>query len=144
VGADDFGFNHVGLCVRDLDASRRFYESVLGFSFLRSLDVPDGPTGQLLALPPPLGLSAVYLQRDGFVLELLSYSARGVVIPARERTMDEVGLTHISLSVARDRLASVLDAVVSHGGSVADDMVIEGVAVFIRDPDGQLIELLAR
>ncbi len=144
MGGDDFGFNHVGLCVRDLEASRRFYESVLGFSFLRSLDVPDGPTGQLLALPPPLGLSAVYLQRDGFVLELLSYSARGVVVPPRERTMDEVGLTHISLSVARDRLADVLAAVVSHGGSVAGDMAIEGVAVFVRDPDGQLIELLAR
>jgi catechol 2,3-dioxygenase-like lactoylglutathione lyase family enzyme len=144
VAADDFGFNHVGLCVRDLDVSRRVYESVLGFSFLRSLDVPDGPTGQLLALSPPLGLSAVYLQRDGFVLELLSYSARGVVVPPRERTMDEVGLTHISLSVARDRLPSVLADVAAHGGCVVDHMVIEGVAVFVRDPDGQLIELLAR
>jgi lactoylglutathione lyase len=144
VGGDDFGFNHVGLCVRDLDRSRRFYESVLGFTFLRSLEVPDAPAGQLLALPAPLGLSAVYLQRDGFVLELLSYSARAAAAPARERTMDEVGLTHISLSVARDRFADVLGAVVSHGGSVVDDMVIEGVAVFVRDPDGQLIELLAR
>ena len=88
----------------------------------------------------PLGVTAVYLQRDGFVLELLAYSARSV--SARERVVDEVGLTHVSLSVAS--LPDAMARVVEHGGTVLDDTLIDGVAVFVRDPDGQLIELLAR
>lgn len=132
-------FNHVGLCVRDLAVSRRFYEELLGFSFLRDLSVPDEATAPLLRLRPPLGLTAVYLQKDGFVLELLAYDARTPT--ARERAMDELGLTHLSLSV-RD-LRGVLARVAEYGGEVLADSDI-GVAVFIRDPDGQLVELLAR
>ena len=142
MAGDDSGavsFNHVGLCVRDLVVAQRFYESALGFRALRSLTVPDDPTGRLLRLSGPLGVSAVYLQRDGFVLELLAYSARQV--SSRERVMDEVGLTHVSLSVAS--LPDAMARVREFGGTVLDDTLIDGVAVFVRDPDGQLIELLA-
>jgi lactoylglutathione lyase len=132
-------FNHVGLCVRDLAIARRFYEDLLGFVFLRSLSVPDSPTDRLLRLSAPLGVTAVYLQRDGFVLELLSYEARAIA-PARVRPMDEPGLTHVSLSV-RD-LPGVLARVPAFGGEVLADTDI-GVAAFVRDPDGQLVELLA-
>jgi len=145
VGGDDFTtstFNHVGLCVRDLDSSRRFYESALGFEHERDLAVPDEAAAALLGLTPPLGLRAVYLRRDGFVLELLAYAARQVVEPARARTMDEVGLTHMSLSVPD--LAAALAGVRTFGGTVLDGTLVAGVAVFVRDPDGQLIELLAR
>ena len=76
--------------------------------------------------------------RDGLVLELLDYSARDVHTGPR-RVMDEVGLTHISLSVSG--LASVLQLVSDHGGSVETDTVTAGSAM-IRDPDGQLLELL--
>ena len=141
-GDDSVSFNHVGLCVRDLDVAQRFYESALGFTVVRSLSVPDSPTDRLLGLSGAIGLSAVYLQCDGFVLELLSYSARPVVAPARPRTMDEVGLTHVSLSVPS--LDEAMARVTANGGTVLKETLIDGVAVFVRDPDGQLIELLAR
>src|SRR5688500_11484609 len=61
-------FNHVGHCVTDLAASRRFYEELLGFAHQRDLPVPDGPASKLLRVPAPVGMTAVYLERDGFVL----------------------------------------------------------------------------
>ncbi|MCV7030027.1 VOC family protein [Mycobacterium sherrisii] len=132
-------FNHVGLCVADTARSRRFYEGLLGFQFWWELDPPDGPTAKLVQLPEPLGVHATYLVRDGFVLELMDYSAREVHAGA-ERVMDQIGLTHISLSVSD--LPGVLAQVASFGGAVVDGTVTDAMAM-IRDPDGQLLELLS-
>jgi lactoylglutathione lyase len=132
-------FNHVGLCVRDRARSRRFYEGLLGFEFWWELDPPDDGTDALLQLDKPLGVHATYLVRDGFVLELLDYSQREVH-GGPERLMDHVGLTHLSLSVSD--LGGVLDKVDGFGGSVVEGTVSEQSAM-IRDPDCQLIELLA-
>jgi lactoylglutathione lyase len=131
-------FNHVGLCVADRERSRRFYEGLLGFTFWWDLDLPDEGTAALLQLDGPIGVRATYLVRDGFVLELIDYSKRDVQAGPR-RVMDEVGLTHMSLSVSD--LAGVLTQVESFGGSVINEATTEKFAM-IRDPDGQLIELL--
>jgi lactoylglutathione lyase len=131
-------FNHIGLCVADRDRSRRFYEGLLGFQFWWELELPDEGTAQLLRLEGPIGVHATYLVRDGFVLELIDYSKRDVHAGS-ERVMDQVGLTHMSLSVSD--LAAVLAMVEEFGGSVIDETVTEQFAM-IRDPDGQLIELL--
>ena len=132
-------FNHIGLCVADRGRSRRFYEELLGFEFWWELEPPDDGTDRLLRLDKPVGLHATYLVRDGLVLELLDYSQREVRTGAG-RVMDEVGLTHLSFSVPD--LAAVLTTVDRFGGSVIEDTTSEQSAM-IRDPDGQLIELLA-
>jgi catechol 2,3-dioxygenase-like lactoylglutathione lyase family enzyme len=132
-------FNHVGLCVADRERSRRFYEGLLGFEFWWELEPPDDGTDQLLQLAKPVGLRATYLVRDGLVLELLDYAKREVHT-GPERVMDQVGLTHLSLSVSD--LAAVVTMVDRLGGSVVEATVSEQSAM-IRDPDGQLIELLA-
>jgi lactoylglutathione lyase len=131
-------FNHVGLCVADTARSRRFYEGLLGFTLWWKLDPPDQGTGQLLQLNQPIGLHATYLVRDGLVLELLAYSHR-MLRAGSDRVMDQVGLTHLSLSVSD--LGEVLAAVEAYGGSVVEDTV-SAQSAMIRDPDGQLIELL--
>ena len=131
-------FNHVGLCVADRDRSRRFYEGLLGFQFWWELELPDEGAAQLLQLEGSIGVRATYLVRDGFVLELIDYSKRDVHAGS-QRVMDQVGLTHMSLSVSD--LAAVLAMVEEFGGSVIEETVTEQFAM-IRDPDGQLIELL--
>jgi lactoylglutathione lyase len=131
-------FNHVGLCVADRVRSRRFYEGLLGFQFWWELELPDEGTAQLLQLEGPIGVRATYLVRDGFVLELIDYSKRDAHAGS-QRVMDQVGLTHMSLSVSD--LAAVLAMVEEFGGSVIEETVTEQFAM-IRDPDGQLIELL--
>jgi catechol 2,3-dioxygenase-like lactoylglutathione lyase family enzyme len=131
-------FNHVGQCVTDLDRSRRFYVELLGFEPWREINPPDGLSAQLLGLDEPLGMTACYLRRDGFVLELLHFAARTPTRPATPRTMDEVGLTHMSVSCD---IAAVCARVAEYGGEVLSATDI-GNAVFVRDPDGQLVELL--
>ncbi|MEI7716980.1 MAG: VOC family protein [Mycobacterium sp.] len=131
--------NHVGLVVADRARSRRFYEGLLGFEFWWEIDAPDDRTSPLLLLPEPVGLHATYLVLDGFVLELIDYS-RCAVHAGPERVMDQIGLTHVSLSVPD--LPGVLARVAEFGGTVVEATVSAGAAM-IRDPDGQLLELLS-
>ena len=132
-------FNHVGHCVSDLERSKRFYCQVLGFAFEREIEPPDESTAKLLSLEAPLSMQAAYLVRDGFVLELLHFREPGKTQPFRARTLDEPGLTHISVSV--DDIDATCARVREYGGEVIESSNI-GAAVVIRDPDGQLIELL--
>ena len=100
----------------DLDRSKRFYCELLGFTLDREINPPDEMSAQLMSLTPPLGMTAAYLVRDGLVLELLHFAAAGQTQPYRARTMNEPGLTHISLSV--DDIDAVLARVPEFGGKV--------------------------
>ena len=73
------------------------------------------------------------------MLELMDYSKREVHA-GPERVMDQVGLTHISFSVSD--LDGVLEKVAEFGGVVVDGTV-SALSAMIRDPDGQLLELLS-
>jgi catechol 2,3-dioxygenase-like lactoylglutathione lyase family enzyme len=129
-------FNHVGQCVTDLERARRFYVELFEFVPIRELQPPDDPSAKLLRLDPPLGMTALYLQRDGFVLELLHFA--GSTLPYQPRVMNDPGLTHLSLSCDLER---VVPRIAELGGEVLADTDI-GFGVFVRDPDGQLLELL--
>jgi lactoylglutathione lyase len=104
---------------------------------VRELQPPDDPSAKLLRLEPPLGMTALYLQRDGLVLELLHFSGRPGR-PYQARAMNDPGLTHVSLSCDLER---VVPRIAELGGEVLGDTDI-GFGVFVRDPDGQLLELL--
>ena len=137
--AQPVAFNHVGQCVTDLARSKRFYCDLLGFTFQREINPPDEMSAQLLGLDAPLGMTATYLGRDGLVLELLHFGAPGRTADYRPRAMNDPGLTHISLSV--EDLEGVLAKIADYGGEVLGATNI-GAGVFVRDPDGQLLELL--
>ena len=130
--------SHVGLRVRDLDRAKRFYEA-LGFSEVNRLTVPDKMAAGLLGLTPPIGFEAVYLQNNGFVLQLITFS--GYPAPDEsERGMTGAGLTHLSIAV--DDMAQAQAAVQAAGGSIVADPG-GGFACMVRDPEGQLLELLS-
>ena len=137
---DDAGasVNHVGLCVSDLDRSRRFYEYVLGFRYWWELDVPDEASAPLMQIPPPVGSRAVYLVNGRFVLELIHHADAGIH-PAPRRVMNDLGFTHLSMAVPD--IEAVLGKVRPAGGDIEEDTDMGGRAIMIRDPDGQLIEL---
>jgi len=132
-------YNHTGQVVTDLDRSRRFYEEVLGFRFWFEFNPPDEATAKLSSLKAPLGATAWYLTLDGFVLELIRYSEPGVTAAYRPRTMNEPGLTHLSFAV--DDVWATAKKAVEFGGQIIEESDI-GIGLFIRDPDGQLLELL--
>jgi catechol 2,3-dioxygenase-like lactoylglutathione lyase family enzyme len=132
-------YNHTGQVVTDLERSKRFYQDAFGFRLWYEISPPDQPTAQLSGLEPPLDLTASYLVLDGFVLELLHYAADGATAPYRPRTMNEPGLTHLSISV--EDIHEGAQRAVELGGSIVEGTDV-GMALFVRDPDGQLIELL--
>ncbi|HEX8056944.1 MAG TPA: VOC family protein [Novosphingobium sp.] len=132
-------YNHTGQVVSDPERSMRFYQEVLGFRYWYQVSPDDAGVARLCSLPPPLGVTAYYLTLDGFVLELMHYAAPGAQAPYRPRTMNEPGLTHLSISVADIRATA--RRAVELGGAVIEESDL-GVALMIRDPDGQLIELL--
>jgi catechol 2,3-dioxygenase-like lactoylglutathione lyase family enzyme len=132
-------YNHTGQVVADLDRAKRFYQEVLGFRFWYEITPPDAAVAKLSCLEPPLGVTASYLCLDGFVIELMHYSAPGATLPFRPRTMNEPGLTHLSISV--DDVRATAEMAVAYGGQIIEESDV-GVALFIRDPDGQLLELL--
>jgi len=132
-------YNHTGQVVTDLERSKRFYQEVLGFSPWYEITPPDEATAKLCCLEPPLGVTASYLTLDGFVLELMHYSAPGTTAPFARRGMDEPGLTHLSISV--DNVRETAAKAAEYGGEIVEESDV-GAALFIRDPDGQLLELL--
>jgi len=132
-------YNHTGQVVTDLARAKRFYQEVLGFSQWYEITPPDEATAKLCCLEPPLGLTASYLILDGFVLELMHYSAPGATAPYVPREMNEPGLTHLSISV--DDVRETATRALEYGGEIVEASDV-GAALFIRDPDGQLLELL--
>src|SRR5260370_6328055 len=126
--------NHVGLCVADPARSRSFYENVFGFRHRRTLEVADEAAATLLQVAPPVGLTAVYLELDGFVLELLHFDREGNDA-ARLRSFTEPGLTHLSFG-APD-VAATCELVRAYGGQVTEGTGADRVALPVPGPEGQ-------
>jgi catechol 2,3-dioxygenase-like lactoylglutathione lyase family enzyme len=116
-----------------------FYCTALGFEDVARLRFEDADTRQLLALPEGI-LAAAYLRRDGWMLELLHFPEPGVIDGEAPRPMNRTGLTHLSFVV--EDLDTAISAVESSGGRVLGESRLEA-AVFVLDPDGTRIELLA-
>ena len=137
------GFSHLGLCVSDLARSLRFYREGLGFQEASRLEFSGEPSATLLGLPG-VRFTAVYLRRDGLLLELLHYAAPGATGDRVQRAMNALGLTHLSMRVANaDAVAARL---VELGGRALDHTRIvnpelRARALFVLDPDGTRIEL---
>ena len=78
---------HVGLCVRDVERSSHFYCAALGFQRIGDMHVADDASARLLDVDG-LVLDLVYLQRDGFRLELLGFTGPGSSGEAEPRAMN--------------------------------------------------------
>ncbi|MCH2170547.1 VOC family protein [Myxococcota bacterium] len=135
---------HTGLCVSDLERSVAFYRDVLGFEELGRL-APDAETTSHLLGIPDVDLRAVYLENDGWRLELLHYESPGHVGSSEARPMNGLGLTHLSFRV--DDLDEVIQKLEKAGGRVLEQNVVkirggQFRALFALDPDGTRLELI--
>lgn len=134
---------HIGVCVSDMQRSLAFYRDVLGFQYVYELRVEGEPSDTLLRLKG-VGLHAVYLERDGFRLELLHYSSPTSARPAPAHAMNDLGFTHLSIQVPS--LEEAMAALEKAGVAVLHPTFVkvgnQGGAVFAKDPDGLLIELV--
>jgi lactoylglutathione lyase len=132
-------YNHTGQVVTDLERAKRFYQDVLGFKFWYEFQPPDELAAKATLLTAPLGMTTCYLSLDGFVLELIHYAVNGLTAAFQPRMFNDPGLTHLAFSV--DDVRATANKAVEYGGQIVEASDI-GVGIFIRDPDGQLVELL--
>jgi lactoylglutathione lyase len=136
--------SHIGLCVRDLERSLRFYTEGLGFEAAEGWDIPSA-LAALAEVPPPISVRSQMLVKGAVKLELLGWrSPPAEGAPARTRR--QVGFTHLSLLV--DDLAAVEARLVGLGATVIENtrlhIPVKGGAMdvlFLADPDGVRIEL---
>jgi catechol 2,3-dioxygenase-like lactoylglutathione lyase family enzyme len=136
---------HLGICVSDLERSVRFYEQALGFHVVGTFSAADAATATLLELER-VQVEMVYLERDGWRIELLHYPSPGHQGSGERRPMNLLGLTHLSFAV--DDLEGVTARVEELGGRVLTDtratFKTGNSGLFLLDPDGLRIELIDR
>ena len=134
---------HLGLCVSDLERSLRFYCGLFGFEEVHRLDLSGEAVSKLNEMEDVV-VTSVFLERDGWRLELMAFDAPDVVASNAPTPLNRLGFTHIAFRV-RD-LDAVCDAIEAHGGGIlrASEIALPGPtrAIMVHDPDGQRIELL--
>ena len=122
------GLAHIGIRVHDLGRSRKFYE-LLGFAF------EWGPFG-----PEPV---AAMKHSSGLEINLIvnapDASAPNILMDVPEK---HAGITHFALAI--DNVARVEAALKAAGVAISGRRGTAPVkALFVRDPDGNVIELAA-
>lgn len=133
--------SHIGLCVRDLERSRRFYVDGLGFEEFARFEL-DRPIAEV---DEPCSLTSFFVQKDGLRVELLDYRSPGVIgTPSNRR--NHLGLTHLSFVVedvdaAAEELERYGGTIVAGTRSGHDDPTSVQI-VFVADPDGTRVELM--
>lgn len=109
------------------------------------MEVGDEATARILEVDG-VKLELVYLERDGWRIELLHYPSPGHQGSGERRPMNALGLTHLSFAV--DDLDQVANAIERHGGRVLTDTRASfrsgNRGMFTLDPDGTRIELIER
>lgn len=137
--------SHIGICVSDLERSRRFYCDALGFEEQFSHRV--GAEFARLMEIEGVDVRSVMVSRDGVTLELLGFEAPGRTGTGERRPMNALGFTHLSLRV--DDVDEAASAIERFGGTVVRSTrtTLEyGAAqldfVYCTDPDGVRIELM--
>jgi len=134
-------FTHVAIRVGDLDRSVRFYRDVLGFTERTRHLGTGGPSAMMIG-NPGAELAAVFLERDGTVVELQTLEGDDPSVVAGVQR----GLSHIGFKVTD--LPAVIRALQEAGADVIEasryeDPSIGSEVVFVTDPDGTRIELIA-
>jgi catechol 2,3-dioxygenase-like lactoylglutathione lyase family enzyme len=134
------GFSHVGLSTHDLDATRAFYEGVLGFRVVR---------GDIMEIAEGGRLRHVFFDCGGGNM-LAFMEARGIPgIPAEYDTGINRGLGvpdafyHFAFQVeSREALLAKRAALVGKGVKVSPVVDHEGwvQSIYFKDPNGLLLE----
>jgi lactoylglutathione lyase len=121
--------NHIGIRVRDLETSKKFYAK-LGFRFIAG---PVGPEPAAI-VEHPCGVNI------NFILNASPTASDDNIL--MDRTEKHTGYTHMALEVTD--LRSVQTFLANEDIEVTEGPInVPGGAtlIFIRDPDGNVIEL---
>src|SRR3954468_268482 len=141
------GMHHVGITVKDLDASIRFYHDVLGLPIVTE----PSPWFDSAGLGPAVGvpgaaLRQVCLQLGETIFELLEYRSPPAELTA-PLPSNEIGASHAAFLV--DDIEATMAELEAKGitffspVNVVDEGVLAGWRwVYFADPDGYPLELV--
>jgi catechol 2,3-dioxygenase-like lactoylglutathione lyase family enzyme len=136
-----FATSHVGICVRDLDRSRRFYVDGLGFDEFARFEM----TRPIAEVDPPCDFTSFFIQKGGLRLELLHYRSPGPIGQPSTRR-NQLGLTHLSFVVddvdAAARELETFGGTIIEGTRSGQDDPDAVQIIFLADPDGTRVELM--
>jgi catechol 2,3-dioxygenase-like lactoylglutathione lyase family enzyme len=126
--------HHVAIRVRDQDASRRFYEDVLGFSFME-IPVSGDTVAQWIGAPSD---GVMLAMQAGSTFVILSPPLEGT--PADDRFSERrIGVDHLAFGVdgraQLEELAASLEAAEVESAGIEVDAVLGKEYVCFRDPD---------
>ncbi len=136
---------HTGITVSDLDRSIRFYRGVLGLSVSEPVRCAGEMFGRITGVPGA-EIDISFVRAPGHVIELLCYRKPEGRVSSTLRSCDP-GFWHLALKVREiDRVV----AAVKRSGfeplseiQRVDDGPVEGLrVVYVRDPDGVVLELI--
>ena len=140
------GCEHIGLSVRDVDRSARFYEEALGFELL-SRFAKSEPYVQRVVGYDGVTLEIAMLRIPGTEVELEIIEYRGVDGAPVDTATANPGTMHFSLYVddldatyARLRAQGV--EFVSEVETAVAGPIAGGKVVYMKDPDGIRVELV--
>lgn len=131
--------HHLRLTVTDVERSRWFYTTLLGFSVAVESPAADDPEA---AATYAVLFGGVVMSRGNLLMGLRP------VAPAADRfDEDRVGLDHLSFGVpSRDDLEQAVDLLDSHGVPHGPITGLESFGIYVlsfRDPDNIALELTA-
>jgi catechol 2,3-dioxygenase-like lactoylglutathione lyase family enzyme len=134
---------HYSHCVSDLGRSRRFYTEVLGFEVVAEFDFDDSDTARVMGVPGAR-FTGVFMQRDGFRMEIIAFTNPPPERAVRRRAANEIGHSHLSFYVTD--LDAALAELRAQGVAIDAETratLVNGIeCCVVRDPDGFPIEIV--
>ena len=141
---------HVGVCVRDMEESLKFYRDALGMTVIgeKITDITEGGTqtarldNYALERNTRHWVSLAYGENLTPTLPLTSHP--GEKPDGQPILLDQVGISHISFGVAD--VASLADELIAKGYELAGSMESytdpngDIKSIYVRDPDGILVQ----
>ena len=126
---------HTGISVQDMEASLVWYKEVLRFEKVKD------------EYAPPLGARICFIRGcGGYEIELFRYDAPKPLPDERRMPnsdLQTVGTKHVAFET--DDMAALREHFVAHQVDIAHEVTMDGESVmFIRDPDGVLIEFIQK
>jgi len=141
------GCEHMGITVRDVDASARFYEENLGFKLVDRVARSEPYVQRVVGYYPDVTLQIATLEIPGtdVVLEIIEYE--GVEATPVDGANANPGTAHLSLYV--DDLGEIYTRLKAKGVEFVSEIEVSnagplkgGRLVYMIDPDGIRVELV--
>ncbi len=131
--------HHAGITVADLDGAIEFYAGTFGFEVLAEFTVSGEAFADAVDVADATGRAA-HLDADGVRVELFEYEPTGE--PLEDPELNRSGATHLGFGVEDvDTLYAELDDDVETLSEPRTTSTGTRI-LFLRDPEGNLVELI--